>query len=350
MRKPTSDWDEDYVLSLPLEDDTLELKGTRLLDLTLDGVREDLVLNELAKQLSAFANTGGGNIVYGLSDNRAVDLGGVSRTIKGRSSTKEWLEDLIPTLTDYEILGVNVYEIPPRERNSAMAPGKALYVVDVPDSDRAPHQSKRNLLYYVRLGGKSQPASHRLVEDIRNRLRHPSLELSEMEITHITIPRSELPRVVGKTSLRFRLSVRNCGRVKANNSCLYLRFGGVDIVLTEYDLATVKRRSPAESGALYWEILDPIYPDMTVTFWFSIFFRLELVNAHPQFPVFWALLGTETNAVTVGVSSTMFADNAAPRETRVTLGELGFLQRARRAIDDDAARDAIHKYYGSRIP
>lgn len=108
MRRPAAEWDEQYILSLPVgEDDRLERKGVRLLDLTIAGVKEDSVRDELAKQVSAFANTGGGNLIYGLTDAGAIDSGGASRTIKGRATTKAWIEDLIPMLTDYEIVGVN---------------------------------------------------------------------------------------------------------------------------------------------------------------------------------------------------------------------------------------------------
>ena len=136
MPKPAAEWHEDYVLSLPIgESDKLERKGARLLDLTISDVREDTVRDELAKQLSAFANTGGGALIYGVGDDGGVDMGGVSRMIRGRTSTKAWLEDLIPVLTDYEVVGVNVYEVSPKEQDSAIEPGKALYVVDIPDSD-----------------------------------------------------------------------------------------------------------------------------------------------------------------------------------------------------------------------
>lgn len=104
-----------------------------LLDLTLPGVTEDKVLDELAKQLSAFANTGGGQIIYGLDDNGVVDNGGVTQILKGRSTAKDWLESVIPKLTEFEIAGFNVYAIERCGANSKIADGKALYVVDVPD-------------------------------------------------------------------------------------------------------------------------------------------------------------------------------------------------------------------------
>jgi|ERR1039458_6643161 predicted HTH transcriptional regulator len=154
MSKPTDQWNEDDVLALPVgENDTFERKGTKLLDLTIPGVNESAVLDELAKQLSAFANTGGGRIIYGVNNGGVVDGGGVARVVKGRRTTKEWLEDVIPTVIEFEIVGFNVYEILPKPGGgSAIAADKALFVIDVPDSERAPHQSKRDLKYYVRLG------------------------------------------------------------------------------------------------------------------------------------------------------------------------------------------------------
>jgi len=47
MSKPVIEWDEDYILSLP-ENDEFERKGAMLLDLKA-GANEDDVLNELTK-------------------------------------------------------------------------------------------------------------------------------------------------------------------------------------------------------------------------------------------------------------------------------------------------------------
>ena len=96
--------------------------------MTLSQVNEADVLNELAKQLSAFGNTGGGQIIYGLTDLGAVDNGGIARSVKGRQSTKEWLEEVIPILTDFEIVGFNVYEIQPKASGSLLAADKSIYV------------------------------------------------------------------------------------------------------------------------------------------------------------------------------------------------------------------------------
>ena len=93
--KPVSEWDEAYILSLPVgEFDWLEAKGRRSLDLTIPNVTEDTVLATISKEVSAFANSGGGTLIYGLTDPKSgdtewhVDDGGVSVTVK-RGGTKE---------------------------------------------------------------------------------------------------------------------------------------------------------------------------------------------------------------------------------------------------------------------
>jgi hypothetical protein len=266
MPKPTGEWTEDDVLSLPQgENDTFERKGTRLLDLTIAQVKEGDVLDELAKQLSAFANMGGGRIIYGLTNAGGVDNGGVSRSVRGKQSTKEWLEDVVPTLTDLEILGFNVYEVLPRATGSSVAPDKSLYIVDVPDSERAPHQSKRDLKYYIRLSGKSRPAAHRIIEDIRNRARHSKPEVYDLQIASAT-PGSRNQALQGLVSefqlnINLRFGVRNSSRVRAANACLQLSATvplSTSMGTDEYFLR------PGTPGTVLLELRNPLYPGMGV--------------------------------------------------------------------------------------
>lgn len=180
--KPTVEWDETYILNLPTgEHDWVEFKGTNLLDFTLPGVDENKVLDELSKQLSAFANSGGGTLVYGVKDAapgqpRTIDRGGVSSALRGRS-TKEWLEDVIPHLVEHPLSRFNVYPIIKTGTTSDIAEGKEIILIEVADSDQAPHQA-RDKKYYARVGGKSRPIGHRMVLDILGRAVHPRLQIS----------------------------------------------------------------------------------------------------------------------------------------------------------------------------
>src|ERR1044071_9035984 len=89
-----------------------------------------------------FANSGGGNIVYGVRDadaaaERLVDAGGVSLTIK--QNTKEWLEDVIPNLVESSLPAFNVYVITRKDASSGIAANKGIFVIEIPDSESAPH-------------------------------------------------------------------------------------------------------------------------------------------------------------------------------------------------------------------
>jgi hypothetical protein len=339
VNKPARDWTEDDVVSLPLEDDTLERKGSRLLDLTLSDVQESKVLSELAKQLSAFANTGGGRILYGVTDAGQVDNGGVSQLIKGRQSAKDWLESIIPTLTDYEIAGVNVYQISGQNPGSPIHQGKALFVVDVPDSERAPHQSKRDLLYYVRLGGTSRPAPHRLIEDIRNRARHPDIKVIQWELydarsmnaesRHDT--RRQFTTLNADVSLDVRLTLRNLGRIMARNACLLVEGGGATI--EQQDYPSIVKSRPAPCGGVYWEWLHPIYPEMEINFSLSCGLHLEKrlsVGAPGAGMLYYR--GTDNKLDDVTLHWKIFADSAPPNGGSVQLGGPTLIERIHAAM------------------
>jgi hypothetical protein len=214
MREPR-EWDENYILNIPAgEHDWVEFKDARKLDLSLPNVNEDNVRNELSKQISAFANTGGGTIVYGVSDarpgaTRMVDAnGGVSLSVKG--GTKEWLEDIIPQLVDLPLTRFNIYVAASDAPTSSIAVGKGLILVEVPESESAPHQANDNR-YYARVGGKSRPIQHRLVLDIMGRARHP-----KMNVTCEVIPQGWYDGSKKRHIPILRFFCQNQGKVFAN--------------------------------------------------------------------------------------------------------------------------------------
>jgi hypothetical protein len=320
MPKPVAEWTEDDVLALPAgENDGFERKGAALLDLTIPGVKEDSVLNELAKQLSAFANTGGGQIVYGVTDSGAIENGGIARVVKGRQSTREWLEDVIPTLTDFEILGFNAHEIRPKSSGSAIGTDKALYVVEVPDSERAPHQSKRDLKYYVRLGGKSRPASHRLIEDIRNRARHPRIEVINLQLLHAFYTRSPNSSG-GNVQLGLEILIRNLGTIKAGTAALLIAGSSAvnSGVSEDRELFT---RPGSVSGTALIELKNSLYPGMDLIIRVPVVVQAAIVPQEHNQPEGLLLIGSKrTKDMTLTI--TCFADSAPPRTQEFKLADI----------------------------
>jgi hypothetical protein len=166
-------WTEDEVLNLPSgELDYFDRKSGAIL-------KEPDFLKKLAKALSAFANSGGGHLVLGVKDDGTPD--GVpkihtGKSGKGRGSTKDWLERTIPELLGYPLQDFRVHEVDP-STSTAIPAGNVLIVIDVGDSELAPHQDTFTKIYYHRVSGNSVPAPHLYLEGLRLRAKYPSREI-----------------------------------------------------------------------------------------------------------------------------------------------------------------------------
>ncbi len=165
-------WTEDMLEGLgPDEYDFQEFKGSGfVLDEAGDLTPE--FFPGLSKQLSAFANGGGGRIFLGLDDAGRID-GGIPVDLKG-GGTRAWLEDVVNTLVDPALAQYNVHEVRCTGPGSHIRPRHAVYVLDVPRSELAPHQAIDHR-YYLRIAGKSRPMGHVHIQDILARTRHPEV-------------------------------------------------------------------------------------------------------------------------------------------------------------------------------
>jgi hypothetical protein len=327
MSRPVSEWDEAYILSLP-ENDEFERKGAMLLDLKA-GADENAVLDELAKQLSAFANTGGGRIIYGIERDGSIKCGGVSTDIKP-GGTKEWLERKIPSLTEYEIVGFSVDEFTPSSQESHIAPGKALYVITVPDSERAPHQSVRNKKYYIRNGSQSEAARHRIIEDIRNRQKHPNVSLALTKIQDINPRQPEADHAFYAVDTTLVLTVINSGVLKSTDTFVLLEPGlGQFGVHFDKEIVTVVKGT--KPGQIQWQLNRPLPPQSEISFRADYHFQARCLY-HPSFGPTWTLYGEERSLDDVSIQWSIFADSAPVSTQRVTLRDSGIIKALNLAV------------------
>ena len=160
--KPIADWDEAYLNSLiqvgEQESLTLDYKASAAL------AKGDKEKNDLSKDVSAFANSAGGLLVYGIVEDKHVPIGidtGVDRNV----ITKEWLESVIksriqPVVDD---LAIKQIDLPSKGVD------KVAYVVKVPGAtSRAPHQAHDHR-YYKRFNFESTPMEDYEVRDLMRR-------------------------------------------------------------------------------------------------------------------------------------------------------------------------------------
>jgi hypothetical protein len=172
-------WTEPRLLSLPTDEQNyFERKSGAIL-------KDSDCREKLAKAISAFANSGGGHLIIGVQNDGSID--GVPAIRKGRTSTKDWLEQTIPNLVSYPLQNFSVHEVIP-EDPSAIPKDKVVIVIDIGDSMEAPHQSSITQVYFCRMGGRSEPALHHYLEMLRGRERYPSRKIAHAWLNFVITP------------------------------------------------------------------------------------------------------------------------------------------------------------------
>ena len=179
--------------------------------------------HEIAKDVSAFANSDGGILIYGITEEQYLPTkidGGVDHTV----FTREWLEEVISSNISPTIDGLLINQIPLTQQNS-------VFVVKIPKSVRAPHQEQSSKRYYKRYNFKSQPMENYEIQDIR----HRSLSISPLVNFDI----------VFEHSIMVYFQIENTGNMAAEN---------VEIIFSK-DLSWRRETPPSlKSGIRYFPV------------------------------------------------------------------------------------------------
>jgi predicted HTH transcriptional regulator len=142
---------------------TLDYKDAQALEKT------DRKRNELCKDVSAFANSAGGQIIYGIQENghhpvRVQDADAVSPA----DISREWVEQVIDSNVQPRIQNLRIHPID-------VALGRVAYVITIPQATiNAPHQAPDNK-YYYRQNFQSVPMEDYQVRDTMRRTTTPEL-------------------------------------------------------------------------------------------------------------------------------------------------------------------------------
>ena len=124
-----------------------------------DGIDESLTLeykrelgdnHEMAKDISALANTLGGTLIYGIECE-----GRSPKRIRWipHDGTEERIQNVIASYVQPRLEGVTVFRI-----SDPASEHQAIFVVEVPQSPRAPHMVRH--MFYTRRGSTSSPMDH----------------------------------------------------------------------------------------------------------------------------------------------------------------------------------------------
>ncbi|MCW2218779.1 hypothetical protein M2232_002311 [Bradyrhizobium japonicum] len=142
---------------------TLDYKASPAL--TRDGKGPD----ELCKDVSALANSAGGQIIYGIEEDKATAKPArVDDGVADAKITREWIEQVLNSKVQPRMDGVRIERVD-------MGTGKYGYVINVEQSQNGPHQSPDGK-YYKRFNLQSVPMHDYEIRDILRRSTTPDLE------------------------------------------------------------------------------------------------------------------------------------------------------------------------------
>lgn len=149
-------------------------------NLHLDYKRSDALKKggtaELTKDVSAFANSDGGCLIYGVIEKDQIPVsldGGVDTSAIDR----EWLENILLANIQPRLDGLVINVIP-------LTSTHAIFCVAVSRTFRGPHQAE-DKKYYKRFNFKSEPMEDYEIRDVRSRvLDAPPLVNIDVELRH----------------------------------------------------------------------------------------------------------------------------------------------------------------------
>lgn len=164
------EWEESDLLALIAEkvqeSVSLDYKQCDALDKESDKKK-----TEVSKDISAFANSAGGTIVYGMCEDKhfpvAIDVGFDPAVL-----SKEWLDQVLNSRIQRRIDGVRIKQV----ALPTIRPGRVAYVVSIPQSMRAPHQAS-DKRFYKRFNFESVPMEEYEVRDAGRRSEAPDLAI-----------------------------------------------------------------------------------------------------------------------------------------------------------------------------
>lgn len=177
MKEILTQKDVEEIISNQLQESTyLEFKRG---DVFKSTDKKDISI-EISKDVSAFANSDGGIIIYGIEEKNHIASSIVP--VDATLCSKERLEQIIDSNIQRRIPGLKIHPIICHDD-----PNQLIYVVNIPRSYEAPHMSK-DMLYYKRYNFMVQ----RMQEyEIRDCYLRPNLTQLKLSVKIIPITSSQ---------------------------------------------------------------------------------------------------------------------------------------------------------------
>jgi hypothetical protein len=229
----------------------------------------ELIKKEIPKDVSAFANSDGGIIIYGITE-KGHKAHSISH-VNGNEFTKEWLEQVISSSIQRKIPDLKIFPI--REAGDI---SKTVYVVQIPSSNEAPHINK-DKKFYKRFNFESVAMEEYEIRQLYGRKIKAELVIDSYSI-------NLLSQENGFTEFECRCSIHNVGETVESEY-------KINIYLKKFPEATVNWETNQQTRNYNCTILDndrfkvsassiiPIYKDEALE---VIKFKFKIPNESLQ--------------------------------------------------------------------
>jgi len=261
--------------------------------------------NEISKDISSFANSDGGQIIYGIKENKHLPIETDGLEIEKR----EWLNQVVNSRIYPRISGLRIQEIP-------LKSGKYAFIVSIPQSYTA-HQAHDRRYWKRTELNKEQMYDYEIKQTI-NRGREPRLKM--------IIPDNKSNFNSKVSQLCLTLLIQNEGSISAKSPEIYVHIPNVLSPVSQGEWSELSNLSRKSSKIIpnckqYWlewehEYVSPIHPGQRVVISSG---RNDILTIHPE-----SLWGKGVNFS--GYYET-YAENMTPK-----FGEIIFNFQERRLI------------------
>lgn len=255
--------------------------------------RGDELYKDISKDVSSFANSDGGILIYGIAEDKEYKhLPGTIDPVDRTQTPREWLEQIIQNKISPR-LDVTIHAIAITDD-----PNQVVYLVDVPKGSTAYQAADKK--YYRRANSISQPMNDYEIKDVINRVKHPKIDLVfEVHKSRIEVGTEQI------FNYQLRVLARNSSRV-------YAKYINCDVTIPDQCLADkYKHITPNDSKTVFFgqnikgQVHNPILPQREVEIFFDIPPLAEYFTDYPHI-IEWAV----------------YADNAEPNRGSVAFSDV----------------------------
>lgn len=131
--------------------------------------RDEKRITEATKDVSAFANSNGGILIYGIGEERTKrHLPGNIEPVDRKAITKEWLEQILNARIRPRIHGIKIHAV-------TIADDQVVYILEIPKGETA-HQAN-DKLYYRRHNFSVEAMFDSEIRDVMGRQKAPQIKI-----------------------------------------------------------------------------------------------------------------------------------------------------------------------------